>query len=856
MAMGCGSSQPAVEDAPAGSAEPDTAATAQADTVIGDTTYTVLALDRAGYQVPQRTYDLLHTALDLRVDLDQRRIDGSAMHRLTPLGEFLEVLRFDAAGLDIALVTLTHTAYGTDERRIDTLRFVHENGDLLAYPVEPLTQQDTADVRIIYGAKANGPSFPFGFVVPSAPGEREQSIQTWTLGHPEHSQRWFPTWDYPHELATYTVALTVPDSLKTFSIGRNVEQFRAGDGMRRDRWVLDEPQPAYLVSFAVGNFAEASDAFRRTDGTTVPLSYVTDSTYASHANLIFGETPRILKVLEDKAGLRYPWPNLKQATVRDFPAGGMEHTTNVFYTGSIQGDERAYRDIGMRVRTLLAHEIAHQWFGDLVVYDNWANTALTEGFATFLESVYLEEVFGLGVAQGHRISDRSAYLEEAASTRRPIIWYGYSDPVELYDAHSYPKAALVLHQLRQVMGEEAFWRGVQRYIRAHQRGTVTLSDFQRAMEAETGTSLRSYFEQWFLSPGHPELRLTHRYDENRNIYHLRVQQVQDTSRTELFDFEVDVEVNFFTLDPYEQRVRVNTQDTTFVFAASSPISFVRFNAGDWLLADITVKKPVDEWIAQVRRDDEMAGRYQAVDALGQQSVTKEVRDALAAAATNDPQPMIRVRATEGLARYGDQSYVAGVLKTIVLEDTVAAVRQAALASMERSSDAEALEAAYAVLNDPAASYRSVAAAVRIIAERDPENAMAAYQEVFELDTWQYTVEQALVEAMGVLGRDEGIPYLLLQMDNDKPEALVLEALEAAAPLVADKQGFRTEAVRRMQRLLDAESVAVRLRVVTLLEDLAGPSAVEPLEARRAVESSSRVRQAIDRALTQLQSGSQ
>lgn len=854
--MGCGASQPATEAGSSDAAEADTLATVQADTVLADTTYTVFSLDRAGFEMPQRTYDLLHTTLDLRVDIEQRRIDGSAMHRLTPLGEFLEVLKFDAAGLDVALVTLAHTAYETDEQRIDTLRYVLEDGDLLAYPVEPLTQQDTAAVRIIYGAEASGPSFPFGVVVPSAPGERAQSIQAWTLGFPENSQRWFPTWDYPHELATYEIALTVPDSLKTFSIGSNVDQFRAGDGMRRDRWVLNEPQPAYLVSFGVGNFAKASDTFRRPDGSTVPLSYYTDPAYASHADLIFGETPRILQVLEDKAGLRYPWPTLKQATVRDFPAGGMEHTTNVFYAGSIQGDERAYRDIAMRVRTLLAHEIAHQWFGDLVVYENWANAALTEGFATFLESVYLEEAYGPSEGQASRIADRERYLEEATTKRRPIIWYGYADPMEMYDAHSYPKTALVLHQLRQLMGEEAFWRGVQRYIRTHQHGTVTLSDFQRAMEAETGTSLRSFFQQWFLSPGHPEVRLTHRYDENRNLYRLRVQQVQDTSRTRLFDFEVDVEVNFFTLSPYEQRVRVNTQDTTFVFAASSPISFVRFNAGDWLLADITVEKPVDEWIAQLRRDDEMAGRYQAVTALGKQSISKEVRDALAAAATNDAHAMVRAHATDGLARYGDQSYVAGVLKTIVLEDTVAAVRQAALASMERVPDPEALEAAYAVLDDPAASYRSVAAAVRMIAERDPGNAMTAFQDLFELETWQYTVEQALVKAMGILGQDEGIPHLLLQMDGDKPDALILEALAAAAPLLTDKQGFRTEAVRRMQRLLDAESEAVRMRVVRLLPDLAGPSAIESLEARRMVEPSSRVQRAIDRALSQLQSGSQ
>jgi aminopeptidase N len=830
-------------------AEADTVVVAEADTVQADTTYAVLSLDRSGFAPPERQYDLLHTGLDLRVDLEQGRLEGAALHRLTPLGQTLDELRFDAADLDVALVTLTQPTPGIDRQRTDTLRFDHGSDDLRAFPVESVSPEDTVTVRILYSAVANdAATFPFGFVKPSAPTRAGQAHQAWTFGFPENSQRWFPTWDYPHELATYEIALTVPDSLTTLATGALAEQVRLGDGMRRDRWVLDAPQPAYLTSFAVGDFVVRADTLRRADGTTVPLWYATEPGYHDQADLIFGETPQMLEVFEDKAGLRYPWPNLKQVPVRDFPAGGMEHTTNIFYTETIQGDARAYRDIGGRMRSLVAHEIAHQWFGDLVVYENWANAALTEGFATFLESVYLEEAYGAAEGQALRITDRERYLEAAETMRRPIIWYGYEDPVQMYDAHSYQKAALVLQQLRQVMGEDAFWRGVRRYLRSHRGGTVTISDFQRAMEAETGGTLQPYVDQWFRSPGHPELRVTHTSEENDNLYRLRVEQVQDTARTALFDFEVDVELNFYTLEPFTQRVRVNTPDTTFVFTGSSPISFVRFNAGDWLLADVKVDKPVDEWITQLRRDDEMAGRYQAADALARQEPAREIRDALAATARNDDAPMVRARAVEGLASYGDQSYAARVLSDVAQDDSVASVRRAALTSMHRIPAAPALEAASTVLNDSTASYRVLAAAIQILAERDPENALKRFEPLYDLQSWNHTVERALVAAVDSLGQPEGLPYLLGQLRPDTPDGLVLSTLDAAAPHITDTLEAEPSVVGLLTGLLTRRSEAVRLRTVGILGTLSAPTAAEALRQHRQNESSPRVRQAIDRAL--------
>jgi aminopeptidase N len=369
-----------------------------------------------------------------------------------------------------------------------------------------------------------------------------------------------------------------------------------------------------------------------------------------------------------------------------------------------------------------------------------------------------------------------------------------------------------------------------------------------------GESLQPYFDQWFLRPGHPELRVTHIYDEADNLYHLQVEQVQDTARTGLFDFEVDIELNFYTLEPYQQRVRVNTKDTTFVFAGSSPISFLRFNAGDWLLADVRSEKPVDEWITQLRRDDEVAGRYHAVGALARQEPAKEVRDALTAAATNDAHPLIRARAAEALARYGDDSYAVRVLLERAEDDEASSVRLAALNSLEDTPDSRVLDAVRAILADETASYRVTAAAIGLIAARDSANALSTFEPLYDIDSWRDTVERALVAAIDTLKQPAGLPYLLRQLEAGKPDALVTAALDAAAPMVAEATDLHSELLDRLGHLLSARSEAVRLRTVRVLGALPDPAATDMLEQRQAVESSARVRQAIERILTERQSG--
>lgn len=853
---GCSSSQPAaVVEEPVVVAEDTVAVVLEADTVDAVLpTYLVLGVQQEGFVMPQSAYDLLHTVLDLQVDFPAERVHGTAMHVLSPVTGEVRQLSFDAHNLDIELITLAWGRAAVDGERIDTLRYETGERTLTVHTNETLSETDTVRVTIAYAATPMAAGNKLGMVfVDGAGTDPAEPTQVWTLGQPEDNAYWFPTWDYPNDFSTYEIALTVPGNFTTVANGTLVEQTSLGKNLRRDRWVLDAPHASYLTSVVAGEYATIKDTFRRRDQSTVPLEYMVEPKYAPHAKLIFGETPRMMAVFEEKAGTRYPWANYKQVAVREFTAGGMEHTTASTMTSSLQHDPRAHLDY--TGRDLIAHELAHQWFGNLFTARNWAHLALNEGFASFMEEVYLEEAYGQAPAQEHRIDSRAGYLAQAQSLRRPIIWYGYSDPNQMFDAHTYNKAEQVLVQLRHEMGDKAFWSGVRGYVRNNRHQTVVLDDLQEAMEEASGRSLHGFFQQWFLSPGHPELLVTQGIDEVSGRYQLRVQQVQNLEQTPLFSFPVDIELNFHTLEPFVQRVQVASKDTTFVFAGSAPFAFVRFDEGDHLLADIRVEKPVEEWINQARRDDEMAGRYDAIVALSGLArkgiaENREIRDVLVNRVINDPSAFARRAAAQGLVAYVQESYVSQTLSRAAIADPDASVRRAALLSLHEAPDLQARAASTEALSD--SSYYVVATAIRLLAEQDSVAAWGAFQPLLEIVSWQQIVERALVRAIATTPIPEGIPYVLESLAPDRPDALKLEAVRATLPLIESFPDWQMVATERLISLLENVDNRVRIAAAAALKEIGTESALSEIREMRERQSTEAVRLAIDEAIRSLE----
>ncbi|MEP0545783.1 MAG: M1 family aminopeptidase [Rhodothermales bacterium] len=803
---------------------------------------------------PDRDYDLLTTALDVSFDFADEAVVGTARHTLSPLRNGLARFYFHAEAMEIQSVR--QVVDGEDVG----VGFEYDSTRLTIVPREPLALDSAYTFVVDYvahptrgaGQGSLGDGGKGLYFIDPMGTDPYRPTQIWTQGQAESNRRWFPTWDYPNDRMAFEITMTVPDSLVTASNGALVEQTPMPNGLRRDRWALSGDQPAYLAAVAAGAFAVVRDSVVSTDGRTIPVEYFVEPAFAEAAGRIFGETPAMIRYFEEKIGVPYPWQNYKQMPVRDFTAGGMENTTITKLYEWIQTDERAYLDV--TGRDLIVHELAHQWFGDLLTAEDWANLALNESFASYLEEVYIEDTEGRADAQAHGIEDRLAYFEQAETLRRPIVWYGYDTPTAMFDRHTYQKGGQVLNQLRFELGDEAFWRGINRYVEQNRYRTVELDDLRQAFEEVTGRSLRRFFDQWFREPGHPVLDVEQAYFAGSTLYTVQVVQRQDLKESPVFAFDVNVELNYPTRPTEVRRVRIAAADTTLRFKVPEKPSFVRFNEGNWAFVEATIEQPLSETLVQAVSDDEMAGRYAAIVSLSKQELNPQVRAALVQTATEDEHAFVRERAAEALERYAQIAEVRSVLAGLAQRDDAPSVRRAALTSIAGPS-AQAKPVLQAALADP--SYLTQATAVRLFAEHFRSEAFDAFRPLFDLASWRGTVEEALIETITKyrLGEMEGVGVLTAKTGVMNPDNVRLAAINGLLVWARRDEDVRPVAASALARLVGDERPGVRQAVASALAEIGDEASIAALEAQVEVERDPVVEAALRGAVEQIKKGS-
>ena len=794
----------------------------------------ILYDERRRFREPVSYVDVTNTILDISFDFPRQLVNGVAIHQMEISGDLVGSIQFDGRDMDIHAVSLKR-----DDSGFKPNPFVYEDADI-RIPVSPQAAKgDQIEVRIEYTAHPyrNGRKLGLAFIDPQGI-DASRPTQVWTLGQPEDNQYWFPSWDYPNDRMTFDISLTVPENYATAANGQLMSRQDVGNGLRKDRWVLARPHVSYLTGFAVGEYTVVADAYNRPDGSQVPLAYFVEREHALNAMLVFGDTPRIMGYFEQKLGIAYPWENYKQIAVRDFTARGMENTSATIMYHHLQRDERAHLDeTGL---DLIVHELAHQWFGNLLTCRNWANLPLNEGFATYFERVYMEEALGMDAAQYQTIMDRDQYFAESQKLKRPVIWFDYDDPNVLYDRHTYQKAALVLHQMRYELGEDVWWRGVRNFVRDNTFEEVVLEDLQQAMQEASGRPLGNFFDQWYRRPGHPELEVTHNFDRDRGLYSVRVQQVQDSVKLGTFAFSVGVEVNMTGFAPFAQKFRVVNRDTTFQFAIATALDFVQFDAGDWLLAEINVEKETNEWINQARLDDEMAGRLEAVKALASAEKDGRILDELVIISESDTSPYVRAAAAEALKQYGDEEMVRNALLTRVNTDTSPLVREAAVESLSGAADGLFKAALDRAVQDQ--SYAVITRAVELYAGSFPEEFAVGVRPLFDLRSSSNVVEKALLESYGVVRPLEAIPYLEKFLNPQYHEDLQSAALTSLSGIASAHPDVKSSIYQAIIPALDSIHESVRHTAVQSLRPFSGEQLRSLLTQKIQGEQSERVRE--------------
>jgi aminopeptidase N len=464
---------------------------------------------------------------------------------------------------------------------------------------------------------------------------------------------------------------------------------------------------------AIGEYAVVNDTWNGK-----PVSYYVEPKFEQHARSIFPHTPEMLTFFSNQLNYPYPWQKYSQVVVRDYVSGAMENTTAVIFGEFMQGTDRELLD-NLQNEKIVAHEMYHHWFGDLVTCESWANLTLNEGFANYSEYLWLEHKYGKDEADFHRLEELNGYLQSAQSGIHPLVHFGYDDKEDMFDAHSYNKGGLVLHMLRNYVGDDAFFAALNKYLKDNAFTDVEGHELRLAFEDVTGEDLNWFFNQWFFSQGHPSLEIDYDYDEEHQRVNVTVEQTQDPENMPAI-FELPVAIDVYEGDKRTRNfVRVKERKQTFTFDATREPELIVFDGEGMLLAEKSEQKSTDEYIFQAKHASNLLHRIEALVYLS------EVEDVQVAGffekALDDKFWLVRMLALDLIEVNGETGEK---ISALAQTDAHSSVREAALQKLAGTGDKKYVPLAIqTIAKDP--SLKVVAAGLNALLELDKEAALAA-----------------------------------------------------------------------------------------------------------------------------------
>jgi aminopeptidase N len=606
---------------------------------------------------------ILYTRLDVSFDWQRQQVPATAIIKFSPHFYPQNTLELDAKGFDIKEVVLLDSLadYGSasiadiNKRVLKKLEYSYDKRRLNIKLAKNYTKYDEVFVRITYVARPNDilrdqpgdhPSDKGLYFINADGMDEGKPKQIWTHGETEGSSCWFPTIDAPNQKFTQDIFITVDSTYKTLSNGLLVDQENK-KGQRTDHWKQSLPHAPYLVMMAVGDFAVAKDMMPN----GMELSYYVEPQYGGDAHAIFGRTPEMIGFFSNIFGIDFPWEKYAQVAVRDFVAGAMENTSATIHEESVQNDTRALIDGNSDA--VIAHELAHQWFGNYVTCEEWGQLPLNESFANYAEYLWSEYNNGKNEADWGNLQEMKQYLGESETKREPMIRYFYKDADNMFDSHSYAKGGRILHMLRKYTGDDAFFASLQHYLRYNAFGTAEIDNLRMSFEKVTGEDLNWFFDQWFHRPGHPQLKVEQQFAGNKVT--LKVRQTQDTLASTIYRLPLKVDV-WVSGKKNRYDILLDKTTQTFEFPAAKKPDLVLFDAESQLLGLIEHEKQRGEMAFQYTHSEDFLPKYEALAQLEGKLADTTARGVLIRA-MNDPFWKLRQMAISNFSEYDGEGFI-------------------------------------------------------------------------------------------------------------------------------------------------------------------------------------------------------
>ena len=776
---------------------------------------------------PDREIDILHLALDVTPDFRRRTVAAAATLRFKPIAKPLTELKLDAVDLSVESVVATEKILG----------YQVANKSIIVTFADPIPPEKEASVTIAYHAE---PDRGLYFRTPEM-GYKEGDTHLFTQGEAIEARHWYPCFDSPNEKFTSEITCRVPEGMTVLSNGRLLSEEKDAHGLIAARWLQDKPHANYLISLVAGYFKKVEDHHR-----DIPLAFYTPTSEIGEAPGSFRDTKDIMAFFEQEIGVPYPWAKYYQVCVNDFVAGGMENTSITTLT-----DDTLFTSATENIRDsqgLVAHEMAHQWFGDLVTCKDWSDIWLNEGFATYYDALYDAHKNGRD-SMLYGFYQTARFITGVTNDTNAIVRRIYDSPDQMFDFLAYPKGSWVLRMLRSQLGEDLYRRCIRTYLERHQFDNVVTEDLRAVIEEFSGRSYDQFFDQWVYHAHHPELEVNYGWDEKTKLAKVTVKQTQPISeQVLLFHFPLAVRFKSPT-GLADRQVNVSEKEEDFYFALSEAPQIVRLDPDFTLLAKIKFELPTAMLHAQLADRDDVIGRLLALEQLAAKK-DKETVAKLKQALNGDPFYGVRIEASKALRSIHSDEALEALLESTNQSD--ARVRRQVIADLGGFYRQSACHSARQVL-DSEKNPDILAAALRALGGYAKPEAPEAVLKFLNAPSYRNELADAAIAAMRSQDDPVFIPPLvetLAQREAEFTSRGFAQALGTLGYLARNEE--KKDRVREfLAGNLSHRKRTIQLAAINALATLGDPKAIAALEKSATAARESPERSAAEKALADL-----
>ena len=711
---------------------------------------------------PPKINDLVHTKLEVSFDYKKCYMYGKEWVTLKPHFYPTDTLRLDAKGMDLKNISVVK-----DGKNIP-LKYKYDDSLTVAIQLDKVyTNNESYTIYIDYTSKPNQLKAKGSAAINDAKGLyfinpdsaiKDKPVQIWTQGETESSSAWFPTIDKPEQKTTEEIVMTVPAKYVTLSNGALVSQKKNGDGTRTDTWKMDLPHSPYLFMMAVGDFKIYHDHWHNKE-----VNYYLEPKYAPYAKEIFGMTPELIEFYSKTLNYDFAWNKYSQIVVRDYVSGAMENTSATLHGEYVQKTPReildAYYDDG---RSTIAHELFHQWFGDLVTCESWSNLTVNESFADFSEMLWAEHKYGKDEGDAHSFNALQQYLNTPDANKKDLVRFHYDDKEDVFDVVTYQKGGRILNMLRNYLGDAAFFKGLNIYLKTNAFKNGEAQQLRLALEEASGLDLNWYFNQWYYGAGNPNLTISYKWNDTTKTEKVYLQQTQDGQI-----FKLPMAVDIYVGGKKERHnVWMNDKADTLTFQLASKPDLVNVDGDKVLCVLKTDNKSLDEFAFQYFNAPLYLDRFEAINAAAGRQSDKGAQKVMIAA-LNDKYYGLRVKAIKALNMSIDDVRTAAipVLTTLAKTDQNTLAMAAAISALGKLKLADNMDMYKKALNSE--SYAVQGAALSAIAALDPTQALTLAK-AFEKDN-QGALSLALISLYSTSGTSEQWPFVYAEFNDLQPQ---------------------------------------------------------------------------------------